>query len=159
MKLSDPQKQTLAAWVESGMSLHEIQDAIAREWQGNLTYLEVRFLLDDNNLVLQPKKEREAAAREAAAQAKPGEPEDGHFTAVDEGPAAIPGRVHVSLSPVQRPGSVMSGTVTFSDGERAQWQLDQMGRLGLIPERSGYRPSQEDVADFQTELQTLVQQS
>ncbi|HQU08409.1 MAG: hypothetical protein B7X06_00180 [Verrucomicrobia bacterium 21-51-4] len=154
MQLSESQKQTLTAWVQSGMTLHEIQEAIAREWQSTLTYLEARFLLDDNNLELQPKKEREAAA----AQATPSEAADGHFDPVDA-TSAIPGRVHVTLSPVQRPDAVMSGTVTFSDGERAQWKLDQLGRLGLIPERTGYRPSQEDIADFQSELQSLAQQS
>jgi hypothetical protein len=49
---------------------------------------------------------------------------------------------------------VASGKVTFSDGKRAEWYLDQMGRLGLAPMEKGYRPSQTDLVSFQTELQT-----
>jgi hypothetical protein len=52
-----------------------------------------------------------------------------------------------------RPGSVVSGKVTFSDGMRADWYLDQMGRLGLGPEKQGYRPSAADVQQFQEALQ------
>jgi hypothetical protein len=41
----------------------------------------------------------------------------------------------------------------FTDGKSAQWYLDQTGRLGLVAKEQGYRPSQEDLAAFQTQLQ------
>jgi hypothetical protein len=51
-----------------------------------------------------------------------------------------------------KPGAVLSGKVTFSDGQKADWYLDQMGRLGLAPEKPGYRPSEADLEEFQTQL-------
>ena len=49
---------------------------------------------------------------------------------------------------------MVSGKVNFSDGKSADWYLDQMGRLGLVPKEQGYKPSEEDLMDFQTELQS-----
>ena len=52
-----------------------------------------------------------------------------------------------------RPGALASGKVTFSDAKSADWYLDQTGRLGLVPKEQGYKPSQDDLMDFQMELQ------
>jgi hypothetical protein len=51
---------------------------------------------------------------------------------------------------------MVSGRTTFSDGQTAEWYLDQTGRLGLNPSTPGYRPSQQDVMDFQMELEKLA---
>ena len=56
------------------------------------------------------------------------------------------------MDQLARPGAVVSGKVTFSDGTRAEWHLDQMGRLGLVPEKQGYRPPASDVQQFQMAL-------
>ena len=45
--------------------------------------------------------------------------------------------------------ALASGKVTFSDGNRAEWYLDQAGRLGLVPQQQGYRPPAADVQQFQ----------
>jgi hypothetical protein len=68
-------------------------------------------------------------------------------------PAAASG-VSVTVDQVTRPGALVSGKVNFSDGKSADWYLDQMGRLGLAPKEAGYKPSEDDLMDFQTELQT-----
>ena len=65
----------------------------------------------------------------------------------------VGGGVSVAVYLVPRPGSLVSGKVKFSDGKAAEWYLDQMGRLGLAPKEQGYKPSQEDLMEFQTELQ------
>jgi len=52
---------------------------------------------------------------------------------------------------------VVSGKVTFSDGNSADWYLDQMGRLGLVPGQQGYRPPQADLQTFQEQLQQELQ--
>ena len=57
------------------------------------------------------------------------------------------------------PGSMVSGKVVFSDGESGIWMLDQTGRPGLDPDTPGYRPSQEDVLEFQTQLRELIRKS
>ena len=63
-----------------------------------------------------------------------------------------PGGVSVAVDRVTAPGSVASGTVTFSDGVSASWHLDQLGRLALNAGRAGYTPSQQDVQALQREL-------
>jgi hypothetical protein len=52
-----------------------------------------------------------------------------------------------------RPGAVVSGKVTFSDGISAAWQLDQTGQLGLVPSQPGYRPPASDIEPFQVALE------
>lgn len=66
---------------------------------------------------------------------------------------AMAGRVAVSVDQLTRPGALVSGKVTFSDGKGAEWYLDQMGRLGLAPREKGYKPTQSDLMEFQAALQ------
>ena len=68
-------------------------------------------------------------------------------------PAGAPGRVSLTVDQLTRPGAVVSGKVTFSDGITAGWQIDQTGRLGLIAPQPGYRPPASDVAPFQAALE------
>jgi hypothetical protein len=58
---------------------------------------------------------------------------------------------------IMRPGTVVSGTVTFSDGVSGKWGLDQYGRLMLDTGQKGYQPSADDVKVFQRELQAQLQ--
>src|SRR5713226_6480733 len=157
MKLEQTQIQQVTRWVEEGLRLSEIQGKLASEFGLRVTYMEARFLLDD--LGLKPKeKEPPAAAApivSAGATAKP-EASTGAPTPDSLRPksaAGAPGGISVSVDKVARPGTVASGNVTFSGGQTAQWQLDQVGRLGLAGTPKNYRPSEEDVMAFQTELQ------
>ena len=88
--------------------------------------------------------------------------------ASDEGTSAAPKRydldapdadegkpspdVVVEMDTLTIPGTYASGDVTFSDGTKAKWYLDQQGRLGLGNAPEGYRPSQSDAALFQARL-------
>ena len=77
----------------------------------------------------------------------------------DVGPADAPGGasgVRVEVDRLVKPGAVVSGTVAFSDGVTASWLLDQMGRLAIQAGREDYRPSQEDLAAFQTALRDAL---
>lgn len=74
----------------------------------------------------------------------------------DDAPAGL-GRVTVEMDRVVRPGSVVSGTVSFSDGVSGKWALDQYGRLMLDTGTPGYKPSAPDVQAFQRELQLQLQ--
>ena len=47
------------------------------------------------------------------------------------------------------------GDVVFSDGTKAEWRIDRMGQLGLIPE-AGKTPPQSDMYPFQLKLQELL---
>jgi hypothetical protein len=69
-------------------------------------------------------------------------------------PAASGSGLSVTVDQIARPGALVSGKVTFTDGQKAAWTLDQMGRLGLAADQKGYRPSPADLEQFQAALQT-----
>src|SRR5208283_2994310 len=66
------------------------------------------------------------------------------------------GKVSVSVDQITKPGAIVSGQVAFSDGQTADWHLDQTGRLGYAPKKQGYKPSPDDVQQFQLALQQEV---
>ena len=72
-------------------------------------------------------------------------------------PPAGAGGVTVDLDCIVRPGAVVSGNVTFSDGVAGKWALDQMGRLMLDTLQKGYQPSPADIQSFQRQLQAQLQ--
>ena len=51
------------------------------------------------------------------------------------------GGVAVEIDRVMKPGSLVSGTVTFTDGVSASWAIDQFGRLAIGASRKGYKPT------------------
>ena len=63
----------------------------------------------------------------------------------------------MGVDQIARPGAIVSGKVTFSDGQKAEWYLDQTGRLGVLPAQQGYKPSAADVQEFQMALQEQLQ--
>ncbi|HZL78973.1 MAG TPA: hypothetical protein VFC17_08970, partial [Candidatus Limnocylindrales bacterium] len=115
-------------------------------------YMEVRFLVDD--LKLTPKDpEPPKVAAPVPEAAKPAEKKSPPPPA---GPAGATGGVSLTVDQLTRPGAIVSGNVAFSDGQQADWYLDQTGRLGLVPKQAGYKPSAAAVQDFQTALQQEV---
>lgn len=157
MNLTEEQRQQVAAWIKDGAKLAEIQNRLASELGIKLTYMDTRFLVDDLKLVPkdpEPPKvvDPPAAAKPPpAAKAAPAEEE-----AVEEEmplPSSGGGRVSVTVDQITRPGAIVSGKVTFSDSQTADWYLDQMGRLGVVPKQQGYKPTAADVQNFQMALQ------
>jgi len=149
MQLTDEQKQKVAAWIADGVKLSDIQVRLGEECGVRLTYMDVRFLVDD--LKLTP-KDAPAPAPEKT-EAAPVAPMPEEPVLLTEEPAAKPGgKVSLVMDPLARPGTIVSGTVTFSDGKTASWHLDQQGRLGVVPTEQGYRPPPADVEEFQTAL-------
>ena len=141
MSLTDDQRAAISKWIEEGASLSDIQKRLKEEFQISLTYLEARLLADDLKLAL---KEPE----------RPIEPPP--LPTPDKATSSTSGKVSVTIDQITRPGAMVSGRTTFSDGQTAEWYLDQTGRLGLNPSTPGYRPSQQDVMDFQVELEKLA---
>jgi len=160
MNLDDAQKKKVSGWIAEGLKLAEIQKRLGPELGLNLTYMEVRLLVDDLKLMpkdpLPPKVEKPLAAPPAATSAPPGVSQadaGDEDLAAEPLPAAGAGKVSVTVDSVARPGALVSGNVTFSDGQPAVWYLDQMGRLGLAPKQQGYKPSAADVQVFQQALE------
>jgi hypothetical protein len=158
MNLDESQKLAVAKWIDDGMKLSEIQSRLASEFGIRMTYMELRFLMDD--LSLKPKDPEVVptpAPPSPAAPGAPGQPaEPLQEDLKDQAPGA-PGNVSVSVDQIARPGSLVSGQVVFSDGNSATWSLDQYGRLGLSPSTPNYRPSPPDLEAFQAALQREMQ--
>jgi hypothetical protein len=186
MTLSPEQKQAVTSWVAAGDTLSAVQQKLSEQFKISLTYMDVRFLVDDLGLELKSAAPRTDAnadltgARPAAGtpdkkggllnrlkkavgvdSEAPGandNPADGEGDLADEvAGSPVGGGVQVTLDRVVRPGAVASGTVSFSDGVSGKWGLDQYGRLMLDLGRKGYQPSAPDVQAFQRELSRLLE--
>jgi hypothetical protein len=182
MSLTPEQKAAVAAWIAAGDNLSTVQKKLAEQFQVSMTYRDVRFLVDDLDLALKdaaPKvdtsdvtKAAPPAAPKAPAEKKGmldklkekvglgGAADDEDELPADEfpeEPAPALGGVTVDVDRVVRPGAVVSGNVTFSDGVSGKWALDQYGRLMLDTGQPGYKPAPADVQAFQRELQLQLQ--
>ena len=144
--------------VAQGLKWSEIQNRLGTELGVRMTYMDVRLLVDD--LKLTPKDAE--PAKPASAMLSAGGPGPGGA----RGPAAKssgttpaqtqanrrPGGVSVSVDQLARSGALVSGKVTFTDGNTSEWYIDQAGRLGLMPQQAGYRPPASDLQQFQAAL-------
>jgi hypothetical protein len=153
MNLDEAQRQRVTAWVLQGAKLSEIQNRLAEEFKIKLTYMEVRFLVDDLKLKLKDPEPPKVVESPAATPAKLTAEKN---PAPEGTPPASGGKVSVSVDQITRPGAIVSGKVAFSDGQTADWHLDQTGRLGVVPKQPGYKPSADDVQQFQIALQQEV---
>lgn len=140
-KLSPEQIESLRQLAAKGGTLPDIQRHLKEEHGISITYMDTRFLILDLGIQLLEESKPEPAKEEATTTAAP----------------AGDGKVSVTLDQITLPGALISGKVTFSDGETAIWMLDSNGRPGLDPDTAGYRPTQEDVLEFQTQLRALIQ--
>ena len=148
MNLSDEQKAVVSQWVSEGESIAKIQNLLKEHFDLGLTYMDVRFLVDDLGVLYKDSNEiaEDIEDKEAATDAAT---EENNET----------GSVIVDVDAVIRPGSLVSGNVRFSDGVALGWQLTSTGQLGLIPgDDPEYRPSNEDLQDFQTQLQEVLKE-
>jgi hypothetical protein len=167
MSLTDEQKQKVAAWIEAGDKPADVQSRLESEFGLRVTYMEVRFLIDD--LKVMPKDPTPSAA-EKVEKAEAPVPGDALAAPLDstvpsgeevleeeilppEEGTAPSGRVAVKVDSITRPGAMVSGNATFSDGKKVDWYLDQYGRLGMVPPEPGYRPAQGDLVEFQMALE------
>ena len=167
MNLTEDQLKSVAAWFAGGASLDEIQKRLVAEYGVHLTYFDLRMLVAE---LPQPEEGEEEATGDATGETPvvPGNGQDarcpsgdatGETPVVPEEPSGEPGAANVTVEcdAIMIPGTMASGDVTFSDGVKGKWYLDQMGRLGLggdLPQ--GYRPSPEDAALFQSRLMEVL---
>ena len=138
--LTPEQKDALKQWAAEGATMSDLQRHLKEDFGHTLTYMDTRFLILDLGIELVEapkilKKEEEKAA-------------------------PIPtGCVTTTTDSLTLPGALVSGKVVFSDGETGVWMLDQTGRPGLDPDTEGYRPTAEDIKEFQVQLRDLIQKS
>lgn len=142
---SADQKKQISNWVAEGVGLSDIQKRINNDFGIVMTYMDVRFLVDDLNLTLVDEDE----------PVVPDEKDEGVKSEASLEPP-VEGGVSVELDTVNPPGAMASGSVVFSDGQSKKWTLDQFGRLGLSGGDDAYKPSDEDVAEFQKQLDSAL---
>jgi len=153
IQLTPDQKELVRRWVTEGAKLSEIQKKINEEFKVPITFMEVRFLILDLGLNIKEKEPSSASGVDLSKSA----PADTMQSEPELEQKGMPGNVAVELDRVVKAGAVVSGNVTFSDGVKVAWSLDQFGRLGLSSGQAGYRPSEEDLQAFQQELARLIQ--
>ncbi len=148
MSLTEDQKQHVVRWIAEGSKLADVQRRLADEFDVRLTYMEARFLIGDLQLTPQDPPEPVKSPITAETPLATG-PLNPHLT---DAPLAGSTGIVLKVDEIMKPGTLVSGGVTFSDGGKAAWHLDQMGRLGMNPETPGYRPPEPDIQEFQVAL-------
>jgi hypothetical protein len=187
MTLSPEQSSAVSSWIATGDSLSAVQRKLRDQYGVSLTFMEVRFLVDDLNLQLKdpaPKvnasdvtqaapapsapPSRSPAAPDAAgsapeledeeAYAEEAPPADGAIPPEDELPGGA-SSVTIDVDKVTlHPGALASGSVTFSDGVTAKWIIDNYGRPGFTEvSQPGYRPKPADAQAFMQQLSAELQ--
>lgn len=157
-QLSEEQKEQINAWVADGAQLADVQKHLVEDFGFSVTYMDTRFLALDLDLQfiseVEEAVEKEAAAEPAAQldsvansdQGVPPEAQEGGFQPVT-----------ATVDTVARPGAMVSGAVSFSDGEKGRWMIDEMGRPSIDPDTPGYQPVESDLVDFQNKLRDLLE--
>lgn len=156
-KLSPEQQSQVASWVIQGVSLSDVQKRISKEFGVSLTYMDTRMLVSDLDVEIPSKPDpKPVTPPPAPVPAAPAElPSVADFGG-PETPAAA-SKVSVEVDKISVPGAMASGSVTFSDGKKGRWMIDQTGYPRLIPPEPGYRPTQEDMYAIQDELAKALQ--
>ncbi len=154
--LSEEQISAMKEWAGEGASLSDIQKRLKGQFGLNATYMDARFLVLDLGIEI-----RSEADEEASAEPEPEEensiPGD-QVEIIDPGQAETPaGSVKFTTDEIARPGAMASGSVTFSDGVKAVWLIDEYGRPGLEPETPGYQPTEADLGELEKHLRALLQ--
>ena len=166
MSLTPEQTQAVASWVAAGDNLSVVQKKLREEFNVAMTYMDVRFLVDDLELTLKDKPEPKADANDVSKGAPADKPEPEAQPADDSGndlDEALPpgggGNVSVALDEVTLiPGALASGSVTFSDGVTGRWIVDHSGRPGFTEiSQPGYRPNPADAQAFMQQLSQALQ--
>ena len=172
MDLSEQQNITIREWVASGASLSDVQRNLKTEFGLAMTYIDVRLLVLDLGAAVKDKPEPKPIT--TALPPQPSHEETGPGVDTDEEMSTdneemprddvmpeeqegMGGAVTLTMDSLVVPGAMVSGTVTFSDGIKARWLIDQQGRFGIDPETQGYRPSPTDMQGFQMQLRIELQ--
>lgn len=161
MPLTAQQKATVSTWIAAGDNLSMVQKKLRDDFKISMTYIDVRFLVDDLNLTLKdpaPKADvSDVSKSQASAQKNPtggaspdsiapadsalppdeaaalSESDDADLPLDEEAlPPAGPTSVTVTVDKVTLiPGAIAGGTVKFSDGVTGKWIVDQQYRPGF----------------------------
>ncbi len=174
MSLTPEQTAEVSTWIAAGASLSDVQKKILEHFKISMTYMDVRFLVDDLELTLKdaaPRPDASDVTKTPPPAAKP-PPAPAHGDSApaveddapelmddDLPPGGLGGNITVEVDQVTLiPGALASGSVTFSDGVVGKWIVDNYGRPGFTEvSQPGYRPSAADSQAFMQELSLALQ--
>src|SRR6202142_64748 len=178
MTLNPEQMKAVSDWVAAGDNLYTVQKKLSDQLKISMTYMDVRFLVDDLNLKLKdPEPKADASDVSKSPAARPGGERKGFMEKAKEklglakgGPggaedldeedgAPPPSAVRVTVDKVNlNPSAMASGTVAFPGGVTGKWIVDHQGRPGIVEvSQPGYRPSPADAQAFMQELALALQ--
>ena len=177
MTLTPEQTKAVSDWVAAGDNLYAVQKKLSEQFKVSMTYMDVRFLVDDLNLQIKdtaPKVDATDVSKAPPPKAAPEKkgliekakeklglaPADEEaLPPEDEGPPPASG-VSVTVDKVNlNPAAMATGTVTFPGGVTGKWIVDLQGRPGLVDvSKPGYRPSPTEAQAFMQELSAALQQ-
>ncbi len=138
MSLSPDVIERIRAWAAQGVDLNGIQKNLSEEGI-SVRFMELRFILLDNNI--------EIAQPEAAT------PEQEEEKAQ---PAPAVTDVEITLDELQIPGTMLSGKAIFPSGIRGAWCFDAQGSFAWTDLSD--RPSAEELQVFQNKLNAMLRQ-
>ena len=159
--LSEEQIQTIKDWVTEGAQMADVQKRLKDDFGFNVTYMDTRFLSLDLALEFHVEAEPEPAPEPEVVAPTDAVPDEAAAPmpdplAVPEPDEAVAANVSATLDQVARPGAMVSGTVTFTDGMNGTWLIDEMGRPSVNPDQAGYQPTQADLMAFQEKLRVML---
>ena len=129
-------EQVVLGYLEKGLALAEIQDALASEHGESVTFLELRLVAANLEGVDWTRGEAPEPKKEVDSE--------------DSGTEDGEGRIAVEISQIAKPGVALSGSVNFASGASAEWSLDSYGRLAF--DKQNGTPTQQDLVEFQEEM-------
>ena len=151
---NDERDQLIAKLLGEGKSLSDVQKILQDEYDMQITYMELRLISSDLDVNWEKCDKNQSPPLNKVI-------DKDNLDNTPAGDAAWgnngEGQTVVSVSKVVRPGAVVSGDVKFKSGATADWQLDPLGRLGLNPSGNSEKPTEDDVKEFQVELQKALQ--
>ena len=148
----------MASRLAEEVSLSDIQMEVNEKFAQKLTYMDIRILASTLDIDWQARAQEKAAAQKAEEEEKQEPAAEENLPPADAPGADAPaaGTTVVEISKLMRPGTALSGSVKFASGSTADWYIDQTtGRLGL-ENLQGDQPTQEDIRQFQVELEKAV---
>lgn len=152
----DEIKKYVAELLNKGVSLSDIQKQLRSEKGVTMTFLDLRLIASEIENIDWSKQQIEKSEKikkiEPDKGALPDE-EDELMDGDNENTAAS-GTTIVEISKLTRPGTIANGSVKFASGIKANWMIDQFGRLGL--DKPTGEPTPQDIKEFQAELQKML---
>jgi len=164
MDFTDEQISTLKESAENGAQLNELQSIIQDTFGKSITYMETRFLISDLGIEISsqtPETESAVPSTDFSVNSEPSinlEEQGLHNEDTDlhNEEEILDSGVSISIDDSPEPGTLLSGTVIWSDGEKAQWLIDETGGLDMKTEDPNYQPSNSDIESFQTNLREMI---